>query len=63
MTRYIVNPINTWPLVTLNFFGKAYFEYIQHFTHWVTLTNFYDLMTTPFNLFFLHTLSDDGMRT
>ena len=34
MTRYIVNPINTWPLVTLNFFGKAYFEYIQHFAHW-----------------------------
>ena len=34
MTRYIVNPINTWPLVTLNFFGEAYFEYIQHFTHW-----------------------------
>ena len=24
MTRYIVNPINTWPLVTLNFFGEAY---------------------------------------
>jgi len=34
MTRYIVNPINLWPLVTLNFFGKIYFEYIQHFTHW-----------------------------
>ena len=34
MTRHIVNPINPWPLVTLNFFGKAYFEYIQHFTHW-----------------------------
>ena len=29
MTRYIVNPINTWPLVTLNFFGEAYFEYIH----------------------------------
>ena len=35
MTRYIVNVINTWPLVTLKFFGEAYFEYIQHFTHWV----------------------------
>ena len=34
MTRYIVNVINPWPLVTLNFFGEAYFEYIQHFTHW-----------------------------
>jgi len=34
MTRYIVNPINPWPLVTLNFFGDTYFEYIQHFTHW-----------------------------
>jgi len=35
MTRYIVNPINPWPLVTLDFFGDIYFEYIQHFTHWV----------------------------
>ena len=34
MTRYIVNPINPWPVVTFNFFGEAYFEYIQHFTHW-----------------------------
>ena len=34
MTRYIVNPINPWPVVTLNFFGEGYFEYIQHFTHW-----------------------------
>ena len=34
MTRYIVNLINTWPVVTLNFFSEAYFEYIQHFTHW-----------------------------
>ena len=34
MTRYIVNSINLWPLVTLNFFSEAYFEYIQHFTHW-----------------------------
>ena len=34
MTRYIVNLINPWPVVTLNFFGKTYFEYIQHFTHW-----------------------------
>ena len=34
MTRYIVNAINPWPLVTLNFFGETYFEYIQHFTHW-----------------------------
>ena len=34
MTRYIVNAINPWPLVTLNFFGEAYCKYIQHFTHW-----------------------------
>jgi len=34
MTRCIVNPINPWPLVTLDFFGNTYFEYIQHFTHW-----------------------------
>ena len=68
MTRYIVNLINTWPLVTLNFFGKAYFEYIQHLTHWAhcdrispNIENVPDCLPTGYiGVRWLGTLESDG---
>jgi len=30
MTKYIVNVISTWLVVTFNFYQKTYFEYIHH---------------------------------
>ena len=30
MTKYVVNVISTWLMVTFNFYWKAYFEYIHH---------------------------------